>query len=270
MEPPFAHHRLAAALAGQEIGHTIVFHAETSSTNDEARRLAEEGHPHGVVVCADHQTAGRGRRGAEWFSPPRRNLLLSVLLRPAAPAALWTRLTHLAALAVAEAVESACPGQAAQIKWPNDIYLSGRKVAGLLLESVFPASRPPFAVLGLGLNVNLAFRELPPELRAVTTSLAIESGGPVSREAVAAAFLRALGRRAGQVEGDFAGPLKELRRRSWLLGKNIRALAGGREVRGLAEGLGPGGELLVRVETGERLTLSSADGVRPLDAPAPR
>ena len=263
MNKEFAHHRLASSLAGQRIGHTVIFHTETASTNDVARSLAETGHPHGTTVVADHQTAGRGRRGAEWFSPPRKNLLLSVLLRPATPASEWPRLTHLAALAVCEGIEITLPVLRPQVKWPNDIFLSGRKVAGLLLESTFPAHAPPFAILGLGLNVNLATRDLLPDLRPITTSLAIETSQPdIRREAVAAAILRALDRLLMRPAGEFPMRLDELRRRSLLLGRHVRAGVAGRELTGIADDLGPNGELIVMETDGTRRELNAVDYVR--------
>jgi len=263
MDMAFGHHRLAASLAGQRIGHTVVFHEETASTNDVARALAEAGHPHGVTAVADHQTAGRGRRGAEWFSPPRKNLLMSVILRPAAPAHEWPRLTHLAALAVCEGIEAVVPALRPQVKWPNDIFLSGRKAAGLLLESAFPAQAPPFAILGLGLNVNLAPRDLPAELRDGTTSLAIEAGlREMSRETVAAAILRALDRLLSRPASEFPRRLDELRRRSLLLGRDVRAGVAGRELTGRAADLGPSGELILRRPDGTRQALTAVEYVR--------
>lgn len=263
MDPTFAHHRLAASLAGQPIGHTVLYHAETASTNDIARALAESGYPHGVTVVADHQTAGRGRRGAEWFSPPRKNILLSVILRPSAPIHEWPRLTHLAALAVCEGIEAVLPDLHPQVKWPNDIFLSGRKVAGLLLESAFPAQAPAFAVLGLGLNVNLHPRDLPQPLRDLTTSLAVESAQPtVPREPVASAILRALNRILARPSEDFPGVLDALRGRSTLLGRRVRVGLGDREVVGLAHDFGPAGQLVLRSNDGSECDLTAVEYVR--------
>jgi len=266
MDRGFAHHRLAASLAGQRIGHTVVFHAETGSTNDDARALAVAGHPHGVTVVADHQLSGRGRRGAEWFSPPRKNLLLSVILRPSLPPAEWPRLTHLAALAVCEGIEAVVPSLQPQVKWPNDIFLSGRKAAGLLLESTFPAHAPSFAILGIGLNVNLATRDLPDDLRTTTTSLALEANQPhLPREPLAAAVLRALNRLLSHPSEDFPAFLDALRRRSTLLGHRVRAGVASRELIGVADDFGPGGALLVRLDDGTRIELTAVDFVRRLE-----
>jgi BirA family transcriptional regulator, biotin operon repressor / biotin---[acetyl-CoA-carboxylase] ligase len=269
MDPPFSHHRLAASLAGQRLGHTIVFLPETGSTNDEARRLAEQGHPEGVVVITDHQTHGRGRRGAEWFSPPRKSLLLSVILRPGLPPEQWPRLTHVAALAGCEAIESMLPESRPQVKWPNDLQLGGRKCAGLLLECAFPTGRTPFAVLGFGLNINLALRDLPVALRAETTSLTLANNGiPLSREPIAAAFLRALDRLYGQMATDFTAILAALRHRSCLVGLEVRATVGGVEVTGRAIDLSPEGGLVLEFIDGTQRILSTVDFIRPLEGRA--
>lgn len=268
MDLPLAHHRVAASLAGQRLGHTLVYLEETTSTNDEARRLAAAGHPEGTVVVADHQTAGRGRRGAAWYSPSRQNVLLSVILRPPWPVARWARLTPLAALAVSEALTTLFPTLRPQVKWPNDIYLRGKKSAGLLLESVFPADRPPFAVLGIGLNVNLSATGLPPDLRESTTSLRLENNGaPLAREPVVIALLRALDRWTTPARGEegFAEALEVLRRQSWLLGRVVTARVGGEELHGVAEDLGSEGELLLRQPDGIRRPLTAVEWVRPVE-----
>src|SRR5690606_37788459 len=152
--------------------------------------------------------------------------------------------------AVAQAVESVLPRRSAQVKWPNDIYLSGKKCAGLLLESVLPGSHgAAFAVLGIGLNVNLTGAELPEELRGVTTSLREENGGvPLAREAVLIQLLRALDEWTAPERGGsrFAAALERLRAKSWLLGQTVRVRVGAEEFCCVAEDLGPEGELLVR------------------------
>src|SRR5580693_2293306 len=137
---------------------TVWHHHRIGSTNDEARRLANEGAPHCTVVHADEQTAGRGRLAHTWFSPPG-NLYLSILLRTGQPASRAAELSFVAALAVAETVEALLPRQIrAMLKWPNDVLVNGAKIAGILLEQVDDAT-----VLGIGLNVleapsNLAYK----------------------------------------------------------------------------------------------------------------
>ena len=155
---------------------------ETGSTNDRARELALGGAPHGTVVVAEHQSAGRGRQGRTWSAPPGRALTLSVLVR--SQQARMELLPLAVALAVCEACEAAAP-VSCQIKWPNDVWIDGRKVAGILIEA-----RPQegWAVLGIGLNVDTAEDELEPELRETATSLRIATGGPVDREAALGAL----------------------------------------------------------------------------------
>src|ERR1700744_3471109 len=127
---------------------TVWNHDRIGSTNDEARRLAKEGAPHGTVVHADEQTAGRGRMAHKWFSPPG-NLYVSILLRTGEPAARTAELSFLAALAVADTAGARLPRQTrAMLKWPNDVLVSGAKIAGILLEQVDDAT-----IMGIGLNV---------------------------------------------------------------------------------------------------------------------
>ncbi len=264
MSLPLNHARIASSLAGQAVGREIVYFEETGSTNDEARRLAESGYPEGVAVFADSQTSGRGRRGAEWFSVPRTNLLLSVLLRPAQPPEEWPRLTHVAALAVCRAIEASA-GVEAQVKWPNDVYVGGKKIAGILLESGFPPGGRAYAIIGIGLNVNLVERDLPLEIRAVTTSLRLENGGEaLPRETVAIALLRALENCLAAAQRDFPALLEEVTHRSWLLNKQVRVLIGTEEITGLAAGYTASGELVLSLPGGSRRTLSSVDLIRPV------
>jgi len=265
MSRALAHHRISASLAGQKLGHHVVYLAETASTNDEARALALAGYPEGVVVFADAQTAGRGRRGAEWFAPPQKSLLFSLLLRPQAAPELWPLLTHTAALAVSEAIELLFPELRPQIKWPNDIFLNGRKAAGLLLESGFPTAAAPYAVLGLGLNVNVSERDLPPDLRGATTSLATELGTSVDRESVAIAIVRALNAHYPAVWTSFPAQLSGVRRRSLLLGRTVRAVIGSQEIRGVAVDHSESGELVVESADQQRTVLRAVDSIRLVD-----
>lgn len=217
------------------------------STNDEVRRRAVAGAAEGLVVVAERQMAGRGRRGAAWFSPPGESLALSILLRPSEPKALWPQLALAAGLAVAEAV-----GMQAGVKWPNDVWIGGRKVAGILIEA-----GPDFAVVGIGVNVNTV--EFPEGV--VATSLRIETGEAHSRKEILRKILQRFERRRGQIGADFAPLLDEIRLRCILTGHRVSlTTAGGPQV-GCVEGIAAGGELLLRTERGiERLI--QADQVR--------
>lgn len=185
---------LGAGLApGAVIGREIKVFAETDSTNDLARQAGDAGSAEGLVMFAEVQRAGRGRLGRVWQSPPALGLLFSVLLRPAAaPVERWPELTFCAALAVAEAAEGET-GRAAAIKWPNDVLLQGRKVAGILLES-HQRQAPGYVVLGIGLNVLQGEGDFAPELRGRASSLRLQAlpGRAVSRLAAAHAILARL------------------------------------------------------------------------------
>ncbi len=163
-----------------ETGATVLWHATTGSTNDDARALASDGAAHGTLVLAESQNAGRGRRGAAWIAPPGTSLLCSVVLRPALPPEHWPRLTHVCALAVCEALEALRDVPPPQIKWPNDIFLSGNKVCGILVESVL-AARDGFAIAGLGVNLNLTAAGFPHELRDLAPLSGSNAAGAPSR-----------------------------------------------------------------------------------------
>ena len=179
------------------IGREIIVVPTVTSTNDEIEKLARDGVPEGVVVFAEEQTRGRGRMGRTWSSLRGKDLIFSVLLRPPWPPMAMTRLTVLAAVAVARAVGRFCeaahqskaadPQSRPTIKWPNDVLLDGKKVAGILVET-----HDDYAILGIGLNVNGTGRDFPPELRSTATSLRISKGKTWDREALATELLSQL------------------------------------------------------------------------------
>jgi BirA family biotin operon repressor/biotin-[acetyl-CoA-carboxylase] ligase len=208
----------------------------TTSTNDRARALAQGGAPHGTLVTADEQHAGRGRQGRTWSAPPRRALLLSLVVRD--PPAL---LPLAAALAVTEIA-----GPEAQIKWPNDVLVADRKVAGILAEA-----RPHegWAVLGIGVNVALRVDELPAELHATAGTLGLT---PADVEPTLERLLAALERVLGL---DDAALLEAYRGRDALRGQEI-AWAGGR---GTAAGVDAAGRLVVELADGGRAALSAGE-----------
>jgi BirA family biotin operon repressor/biotin-[acetyl-CoA-carboxylase] ligase len=209
------------------IGAPRVHHRRTDSTNARARELARAGAPHGTLVTASAQTAGRGRQGRTWTAPPGRALLMSVLLRD------WPRLLPLAAaVAVAEVV-----GDPAAIKWPNDVQLDGRKVAGILVEG-----RPQegWMVLGIGLNVAVEPGDLPAELR--------ETAATMGRSAadVEPVLAQVLDRLSAGLSSPHEDVLRAFRARDALFERDV-AWAGGE---GVAEGIDADGRLLVRTSAG--------------------
>jgi BirA family biotin operon repressor/biotin-[acetyl-CoA-carboxylase] ligase len=267
MSLPVPHEYLdEAALRAALPGWNVIYRSRTTSTNDEARRLAVQGAPDRTVVLAEEQTAGRGRRGARWVSPVGRNGIVSVLCRPgkSLPPERWARLTLAAALAGCGALD-AVPGlgAAAEVKWPNDLYLSGRKVAGILVESAWAADGG-FVVVGTGFNLNLRPEEFPEELRDTATSVWMERGGlTVDRTVFLTNYLRALEKRQAQAAADFEAMKDEAWRRSWLAGKRVTLTSAGEETEGVVCGLGPEGELLLKRDDGAVQIIASAELVRP-------
>jgi len=186
------------------IGSTILFFPTIGSTNDVALKLAAQGHHHGAIVIADEQTAGRGRRGRTWFSPPGSGLYVSIVLSPARarvdPGRATALLTLTAGVALAEGVEAAT-GLRVDIKWPNDLYVVRRKVAGVLAEA---APRDADAAAGasqadsdvvLGYGINVGPMAYPRELADRATSIETELGRPADRAALCVETIRAVGRR---------------------------------------------------------------------------
>ena len=223
------------------IGRPHVHHRVTDSTNARARELALAAAPHGTLVTADEQTAGRGRQGRTWTAAPGDALLLSLLVRGVEPGAALLPLA--AAVAVCEAI---APIEA-QIKWPNDVWVERRKVAGILLEG-----RPQegWAVIGIGLNVRTS--EFPEELRERATSLALAGVSDASVAEVRAALVDALAR---WIAAPAAEVLAAWRARDALLGSRV-AWSGGT---GTAVGITDGGALKVETPAGEGVELDAGE-----------
>ena len=229
-----------------EFGRPHLHLRVTDSTNERARDLAADGAPSGAVITAAEQSAGRGRRGRVWSAPPGRALLYSAILRP-------LELEHVllplsVPLAVCEALESLAPVSCA-VKWPNDVWLEDRKVAGVLIEA-----RPPqWAVIGVGVNVSIADAEFPEHLRWPATSIGHGVGVAATREALSAALAR-------WVEAADSGVLEEFRRRDAIAGREVEWEAAGDDAgRGVARGVDERGNLLVETDAGERLSLGSGE-----------
>jgi BirA family biotin operon repressor/biotin-[acetyl-CoA-carboxylase] ligase len=219
-------------------------HERTDSTNARAKELAGEGAPGGLVVTADEQTAGRGRQGREWFAPPGRALLYSALLRPLGDRPL---LPLAVPLAVCDAAEALAPVECG-VKWPNDVWVGERKLAGVLIEG-----RPEedWAVIGIGLNVAVAEEDFPAPLRSTATSLSA-SGASAT---VADARNAVNGSLADWVDAPPERVLAEFRRRDALRGRRISWSGGA----GVADGIDESGHLLVRSDGGELLTLGAGE-----------
>ncbi len=254
---------LRPLLNTHDLGQVLHCYEEIGSTNDRARELAEEGAEHGEVVLAEAQTAGRGRRGRSWASPPRKNLYFSVVLRPELPPLRAPELTLVASVAVCEALRQA--GVSAGIKWPNDILASGKKIAGILNELAAEPDRVSWVVVGVGVNVNVRAEDLPEAVRADATSVLLERGQPAPRALLAAACFTALEEWLDRhAEHGFGVVRDAWRERSVTLGREVVATVGGREIAGTAEDIDEAGALLVRGKAGvERVLAGDVTLVRP-------
>jgi BirA family transcriptional regulator, biotin operon repressor / biotin---[acetyl-CoA-carboxylase] ligase len=236
------------AALGSGLGRPMVLLAETSSTNDVATRAARDGAPHGATWVAEQQTRGRGRRGHAWLSPPGEGLLFSVLLRVACAPARIPPIALVAGLAVRDAV-AAASGASIGIKWPNDVLVGGRKVAGVLVEAVTVGSRVEAIVIGIGINVHT--RSFPAEIADTATSIALvasPSSAPLERAAILASVLAALDRDVHIVVGRGLGLLRgRLEQADALRTHRVRSDSGDE---GVASGIDDDGRLLVRRDDG--------------------
>lgn len=241
------------------IGRDIRVFQETTSTNDIVEKLARDKVKEGVVVFAESQTKGRGRLGRKWISPARKGLWFSVLLRPELRPQETTQLTVAAATALRRAIV-VVTGLNANIKWPNDILLRGRKIAGILTELSAELDRVKHVILGIGVDVNLSGAEFSVELRKLATSLKIETGKNISRPELAVEILRALDHDYGRVcAGKFEAVADEWEEHCETLGHPVTIQVGERRIRGRAESLDDDGALLLRTEHGQLERITGGD-----------
>ncbi len=243
------------------IGRPLRVEGEVDSTNARLRALARDGAAEGTVVIAEGQTAGHGRRGQAWFSPPGVNLYASVLLRPRLAARELGVFSFMASLALTDAI--AALGLPASIKWPNDVLVDGKKVAGTLVESGVRGETVDYVILGVGVNINVdlpALHEALGPAGAFATSLAAALGRPVDRNAFAASYLNRLEHwlQVWRKEGPAA------LRRAWadrdnLTGRRVEVRRDGAGFEGRVAGVDEQGSLVVDDTLGRRHTLASAE-----------
>ncbi|ALC17150.1 bifunctional biotin--[acetyl-CoA-carboxylase] synthetase/biotin operon repressor [Desulfuromonas soudanensis] len=249
------------------IGSEILYFDELDSTNARARQIGDAGGADGTLVIADRQTAGKGRMGRQWVSPPGVNLYASVLLRPPIPPWQAPQLTFLSAVAVARAIEE-ISGVRPRVKWPNDVLLDGKKVAGLLNEMNAETEGIRYVILGIGVNLNMGAHQFPADLRYPATSLRLHTGGPVSRLAFVQSLLRHLDALYQKCLSEGFSPVIA----AWegffdLVGKPVEVDFQDRVVRGVVEGLDDIGALLLRLADGTLERVLAGD-VRPLSSPS--
>ena len=232
------------------IGRDIRVFEETTSTNDVIEKLARDGVKEGVVVFAESQTKGRGRLGRKWTSPTRKGLWFSVLLRPELSPQETTQLTVASATALRRAIKTVA-GLSADIKWPNDLLIGGKKVVGILTEMSAEVDRVRHVILGIGVDVNQDAAEFSAELRQIATSLKIEAGEEISRAELATEMLRELDADYARIcSGKFSIVADEWEAGCATIGKSVSVQMGARLIRGCAEALDDDGALLMRTEHG--------------------
>jgi BirA family biotin operon repressor/biotin-[acetyl-CoA-carboxylase] ligase len=240
--------RILAGLETAFVGRNVAYWPEIESTNARARSLAEGGAPEGTLVITDYQTAGRGRLGRLWVAPAGSSLLLSLIFRPEVAPAQVQRLTMICGLAAVDAIESET-GLKAGLKWPNDILVGGAKAGGILTEIGLRGDRVEYAVVGIGLNVNLDPGQLPRNLLMEATSLAHVLGEPVQRLPLLRALLQAVEARYLALQAGYS-PHGEWAERLVTLGQAVTVALGDGVVQGVAEGVDADGGLLVRSADG--------------------
>ncbi len=253
--------------AESAVGEVHVLSA-TSSTNDEASFLARSMAKNKSVVFAESQSAGRGRRGNQWSAPPGRDLLFSLLLYPdltkSSLAQRSMRLPHLVAVAIARTFDQILPEIVSQLKWPNDIYVKGKKVAGILIESSSISNRSHY-IIGVGINVNSLNSERPAELQSTASSLREECQHSVDRHQIAAAFLANFDQLYPRALQDFSAVSKELHQRSLLIGHEITATLEAEKITGKVIGFADNGEMILELSSAhgtQQRIIHSADQVR--------
>lgn len=229
-----------------------------SSTNTEAAEQAMRGAAEGVCVVARAQTAGRGRHERQWISPPDAGIYFSMILRPRFDISRWPLITLMAALAVHDALVRACDLRT-DIKWPNDIYAEERKLGGILAETVETATGRA-VVLGIGINLN--DNALPPELKAMASSVESATGRAVDREALLGQLVRALGGRYAELDSPpGAARTREewIKRSSYAEGKRVRVACGTEVFEGTTRGLAADGALRVETDKAEIKVVRAGD-----------
>lgn len=242
---------LSHLIKSDRIGGRIISLPETVSTNAVAFKMAEEGAAEGTVVIAEHQTGGKGRLGRQWASPAGVNLYCSIILRPPIQPVAAPQLTFLSVIAVARAVEKLTPLQT-RIKWPNDLLINGRKVAGLLNEMSAETDKVNFVILGIGVNLNMSAEQFPAELRHPATSLFLESGERVDRTEFARVMLQELDALyAVFLQEGYAPARREWLERSKLAGEMITVTDNGCVRSGRVSGIDEYGALLL--DSGEQI-----------------
>ncbi len=238
------------ALATKYVGRELYCFNEIGSTNDMAARLTEKEVPEGTVVTAEKQTAGKGRLGRTWASPERSGLWFSVILRPKISPYHSPKLTFIAGLSVLDAIKKVT-GEDAELKWPNDVMLRGKKLCGILTEMKAEMDIVNYLIIGIGINVNLSKNDLPESVRGRATSLKMELRKDVPRVKLLAEALKSLEEYYELFKQEGPEPIiKKWKRKCATLGRKVKIQSGGELIEGIAEDIDGDCALLVRLADG--------------------
>ena len=250
---------LEKMLAGKFIGRSLYYYPEIGSTNDEAFRLGAAGAPEGTVVIADSQTKGRGRLQRVWHSPPGSNIYTSILLRPNFSPDQAPLISIAVGVAMADTLCAYCPGQV-ELKWPNDVLLNKKKVSGILAHMKTSADCIDFVVIGIGINVNIGYNQLPSGIQHIATSLAVETGSQIDRMELIISLYENIAKWYNELTRKGYDAINE----KWLnlapmIGQTVQVMFQDEVVSGKALGLDYGGSLIILTGNNERVIVSAGD-----------
>jgi len=236
------------------VGRNVLYYQTLPSTNDIAKKLAREGMSEGTVVICDEQTEGRGRQGRKWFASASSSILMSVIFRPAVEN--LPQLNMLASLAIVLTIEKVA-GIKSTVKWPNDVLINGRKVAGILVENVFEGTNLQAAIVGIGLNINLDVSRFA-DISSIATSLSTESGRDLSRDHILPPLLEEMDILYQSVKRN------ENVYQRWLphvetLGKTVRIKSGRSVEEGRVQSVNPDGSITLRHADGSLVTITTGE-----------
>ncbi len=245
-----AEEEVASRLQTERMGRQIRYFSRIDSTNQYAKRIAEEGAPDGTLIIADEQTAGKGRSGRTWVTPPAEAIAFTLLLRPKLSPDRISMVTLVMGLAVTNAVNSLYDVSAG-IKWPNDVVIKGRKLCGILTEMSAEVRQVNYIVIGVGINANLT--SFPEEIREIATSLRLELGCDINRAELIARVMTEFERLYAEFEaqGDLSAVMQEYNELCLNAGSKVRVLDPNGEYTGTSRGINSMGELLVETEDGQ-------------------
>jgi len=248
-------HEITYQLQTNIIGQKVIYKEEVTSTMDEAFALGAGGCPDGTVICAENQTKGRGRLGRNWVSPKGKGVYFSVVLRPRLELSEASKMTLLVAVAVCEALRGIADIDV-KIKWPNDLMIGDKKIAGILTELNAEIDRVLFMVVGFGVNVNSALTQLPPQ----SASLKSETGQQFSRVLVMQRILQSLDQWYERMrQNGFDSVLERWKDLSLTLGQKVRLSDPNGVIDGTAVDLSPEGGLIIEQDNGSRIKRMSGD-----------